>query len=144
MGEVDIDKLMEIYKFVTNFCKSNQLYFKFIVDQGKMETAIEFFSFTKAEHPPRSKNWNEVKNNGNVILVPDLLDIHDRIIIEYEEESKPMKGPKIIKRGHSEESTKDMLRDEYYRKSGFRFFKVWESDTEWKKPLGKFLLRCNA
>ena len=146
IGEIDIDKLMEIYKFITNFCKSNQLFFKFTVDQGKFETAIEFIQSPAnyMSHPPISKNWVALKKNGNVVLVPDILDYTNKIIIEYEEESQPMHGPKIIKKGHSEESKHDTDRDTFYESRKFRVFKVWESDKEWKKSLGKFLLRCNG
>lgn len=144
MGEVDIAKLMEIYVFVLDFCKGRNIFFRFAVDEGKFETAIEFISFTEAVHPPISSSWTALRKNGNAIYVPDLLDFPNKIIIEYEEESKPMKGPKIIKKGHSEESTVDMLRDKFYKDAGFRLFKVWESDIEWKKKLGEFLLRCNA
>lgn len=144
MGEVDIGKLMEIYTFVLDYCKANNIFFKFAIDQGHYETAIEFVSFTEAVHPPISSNWPAVRKNGSAVFVPDLLDFTNKIIIEYEEEPLPMKGPKIIKKGHSEESTHDMLRDKFYKDAGFRLFKVWETDEEWKEKLGEFLLRCNA
>ena len=141
MGEQDIEKLMEIYTHLTNFCKTNNFNFKFKVDQGNFETAIEFMG-NGHSHPPISSNWTALQKNGHAVICPDLLDYRNKIVIEYEEEPKPMKGPKIIKKGHTEESKKDTDRDNFYEQGKFKLFKIWEFDDDWRRHLDKFILQC--
>lgn len=142
MGEVDLSMLMVIYKYVTEFSNDNSIPYKFVVDQGKFETAIEFMSYSKHCHPPISSNWTAVKKNGYAIYCPDLLDYNNQIILEYEEEAKPQKGPKIRKKGHFEESAHDEARDTFYKEGGFRVFKIWQTDENWRFKLEQFIMYC--
>lgn len=133
MGQADLERLFKVYYEINFIKKKHNLLCNFKIDTGSFETAIEFTAIGY-HHPPKSKNWNELKQSGNDILCPDLLDYHNRIIIEYEEEPRPGK------KGHTEESKRDEKRDYFYRIGGFRLFKVWESDGVWKEKLEKFLL----
>jgi len=127
MGEVDYGNLHKIYRKCVDYCNQENLPYKFKVDSGNYETAIEFWAIGY-HHPPKSANWNYAKSQGNEIKCPDLLDYDHKLIIEYEEEPKPgKKGGKLGKKGHTEESTKDEHRDQLYRIAGFRLLKFWES-----------------
>ena len=56
-----------------------------------------------------------------------------------------MKGPKIKKKGHWEESKRDSRRDEFYRLAGFRVLKIWEHELKeetWQAKLKDFLQNC--
>ena len=145
MGEVDLVILSDINKVVKKLEKENNWNFSFKTDDGTFETAIEFTAIGY-HHPPKSKNWNESKKEGNEIKCPDLLDFHNRIILEYEEEPKPGKRMgKLGKKGHTEESEKDSHRDMLYRIAGFRLFKIWETEykeNSYEKKLWKFLCDC--
>ena len=142
MGIVDYERLHKIYQEAKKICKENNLNFHFKIDSGNFETALEFTAIGY-NHPPRSKNWDEVKKEGNTILCPDLLDFEHRIIIEMEEESKPgKKSGKLGRKGHTEESSRDTNRDQLYRIGGFKLCKVWESEFksgEYKHKLYEFL-----
>lgn len=136
MGEVDLGDLHKIYRKCVDYCKQENLPYKFKVDSGNYETAIEFWAMGY-HHPPKSANWNYAKSQDNEIKCPDLLDYHNKLIIEYEEESKPGKrGGKLGKKGHTEESNKDEHRDQLYRIAGFKLLKFWETDLKeenWNK-----------
>ncbi len=133
MGHVDIEILMEINKEIK---KLNTKY-SFIVDHGSFETAIEFWGMGY-HHPPKSANWEESRDNGNEIKCPDLLDYSNKLIIEYEEEPKPgKKGGKLGKKGHTEESIRDIHRDQLYRIAGFKVLKIWESEYKSKEFIEK-------
>lgn len=142
MGVKDLDALHEIYEILKAYCKKYKLPFKFTVDDGSFETAIEFWAMGY-HHPPKSKDWEESKKNGTKIKCPDILDFEHRLIIEYEEEPKPgKKGGKLGKKGHTEESSKDQHRDQLYRIAGFKLLKIWESefkDGSWIKKLNIYL-----
>jgi len=104
MGIVDYENLYKIYRTCVDYCKVEKLPFHFKVDSGTYETAIEFTAIGY-HHPPRSKSWKELKEQGNEIKCPDLLDFENKLIIEYEEEPKPGKiGGKLGKKGHTSES----------------------------------------
>lgn len=149
LGISDIMRIHPVYRLCVDLEKKHNWGFQFKEDSGGMENAIEFFETLYEKeirvipyHPPLAKNWNDAEN----IRVPDILDFHNRIIIEIEEESKPNKGPKIRKKGHWEESRRDQKRDWYYIKAKFRIFKVWESQMkdmdQVKNDLWKFLSDC--
>lgn len=137
MGAVDIEILMEINEEI----KKHGIY-SFKVDHGEYQTGLEFWEIGYY-HPPKSKSWEEAKAQGNTIKCPDLLDITNKRIIEFEEESKPgKKGGKLGKKGHTEESKRDSNRDYLYRISGFNVLKIWETDYlngTWKEKLYNFL-----
>ncbi len=141
MGEADIEILLHINMEVRKICQENDLPFRFKTDDGDYETAIEFWAMGY-HHPPKSQSWEESKKQGNEIKCPDLLDYPHKLIIEFEEESTPNRGPKIIKKGHTEESRKDSRRDQLYRMGGFKLLKIWEFDYKsglWRQQLKDFL-----
>lgn len=143
MGEVDYETLHKIYRKCIEYCFDNELPYRWKVDSGNFETAIEFWAMGYF-HPPKSKSWEELKAKGNEIKCPDLLDYKHKLIIEYEEEPKPGKrGGKLGKKGHTEESKKDEHRDQLYRIAGFKLLKIWESeyksDNIWQQKLHEFL-----
>lgn len=137
MGEVDVVVLDDIRKITKRLDLENNWGFKFKIDLGTWETAIEF-TVIGYNHPPKSKSWEESKEAGNEIKCPDLLDYDNRIILEYEEEAKPQRGSKIIQKGHTEESNRDYHRDQLYRIGGFRLFKVWQSEYKKLKSNGAY------
>jgi len=145
MGEVDVEILHDILETTKTLEKENNWGFKFRTDNGKFETAIEFTAIGY-HHPPKSNSWEEAKSEQNEIKCPDLLDFHNRIILEYEEEEgRPKSGAYLAKKGHNELSDSDQHRDHLYRIGGFRYFKIWESaykDGSYKKKLWKFLCDC--
>lgn len=94
-------------------------------------------------HPPRANNWDDLPRY--LANAPDVMDFHNRIIIEYEEESKPQRGPKIIKKGHWSECKHDEDRDRKYKAVEFRLCKIWESEYKkgtWINKLFHFLADC--
>jgi hypothetical protein len=143
MGEIDIDNLMKIYRECVRLCKKYRWPFAFTVDHGTYETAIEFID-SKPYHPPISENWD----SKPIIFCPDLLDYHNKIIIEYEEEvGKRLPGAKLAVKGHHREGDMDNKRDFkrtiYYESGGFRVLRIYESDILWHKKLKEFLGSMN-
>lgn len=152
MGEVDIEKLSEIYRYLIHYCKLNYIDYKFTVDHGNFETAIEFYDYcnmdscfvqTSIHHPPISKDW---KNNPK-IKCPDILDFNNKIIIEYEEETgKRRHGAKLAKKGHGHPGDLLNKRDEekfkLYKEGNFRVLRIWESNNDWKSDVNKFINSC--
>ncbi len=140
MGQVDIENLFRIYDAANSIIKKHSLLISFKIDHGTYETAIEFMG-NHFFHPPISKNWDSHPD----IFCPDLLDWHNKIIIEYEEEVGPrMVGAFLAKKGHHREGDMDNKRDtrrgKYYTQAGFHMLRIWNSDESWKKKLEKFLL----
>ena len=143
VGQIDIESLFRVYNKIKKITKHHNLQFFFKIDHGTYETAIEFIE-KKSYHPPISKNWDSNPD----IFCPDLLDWHNKIIIEYEEEVGPRKhGAFLAKKGHHREGDLDNKRDtrrgEYYRYGGFHILRIWESDELWAEKLEKFLLELN-
>jgi hypothetical protein len=139
MGVVDLDNLFRVYYEINSIKKKYNLLCNFKIDEGSYETAIEFTE-KRHFHPPISKDWS----NNPVIFCPDLLDYHNKIIIEYEEEvGNRRPGAKLAKKGHNREGDFDTKRDErrakYYKKGGFIVFRIWESDKMWREKLKDFL-----
>lgn len=128
MGVSDIMRVYPVYRLVTNQCEEFGWPYQFKEDLGSFETAIEFWAMGY-HHPPKSKDWDEVKKAGHEIKCPDILDFYNKIIVEFEEESKPgKKSGKLGKKGHTEESNRDSNRDQLYRIAGFRLCKIWECE----------------
>ena len=150
MGEVDIIILNDIYREAVKQEIKNNWGFKFKVDDGNFETAIEFYETLDKEmdvfHPPIAKDWNDAKT----IQCPDILDFENKIIIEYQEETgKRRKGAYLAKKGHGHPgdlaNIRDSRRDSNYSRGGFRVLNIWESDYKnesWKKTLWVFLCDC--
>ena len=86
----------------------------------------------------------EYRKKGFRQFVPDLIDFKNKIIIEYQEESKGRQGVlrrrgKINKKGHDEFSDED--KDIFYELAEFNQLKIWEntSQTEQDEELKNFL-----
>lgn len=140
MGEIDIEKLFDVYYETLLIVKKYDLPYRFTVDEGTYETAIEFVG-DKSFHPPISSDWT----TKPIILCPDLLDYYNKIIIEYEEEvGNPKPGAKLARKGHNREGDFNTKRDEnrnyFYKKIGFSVFRIWDSDKFWRTKLKDFLL----
>lgn len=149
MGEVDIVVLNEIYRKCIELEKEHNWGFQFKEDSGSFETMIQFIENVNtdgnvtlaAHHPPKAANWDEMK----ICNAPDILDFNNKIIIEFEEESLPQKGPKIRRKGHWAESKRDTNRDQNYNKAGFRVCKIWQNELkkgDWPLKLFYFLADC--
>lgn len=152
MGEVDIEKLNEIYRHLILFCQENYIDYNFTVDHGSYETAIEFYDYrnidssliqTSVHHPPISQNWSR----NSKIKCPDILDYNNRIIIEYEEETGNKKlGAKLANKGHGHpgdlSNKKDTEKFLLYKEGNFRVFRIWESNENWKHDVDSFLNSC--
>jgi len=118
---------MVLYKIV-NECRRLENEFRwgyqFKWDQGDFETKIE---------DPETGDF----------FCPDVVDVHNKIIIEHEEEAKANTGYHKAKkhRGHTDyTNTRDRKRDAFYKKLGFEVLKIWESDKQWKTKLKQFLV----
>ena len=140
MGQVDIESLFRIYEQIKKIIKQNNLIFSFKIDHGTYETAIEFVG-EKCFHPPISKNWDSHPD----IFCPDLLDWHNKIIIEWEEEvGEQRRGAFLAKKGHHREgdidNTRDARRGTFYKHSRFHILRIWESDDSWREKLENFLV----
>ena len=142
MGQIDLEKLFVVYYETLSITKKHNLPFRFKIDEGTYETAIEFIE-DKPHHPPHSQSWK----SQPLILCPDLLDYRHKIIIEYEEEiGEPTRNAKLAKKGHNREgdfnTKRDHRRNKYYTLGGFRVLRIWESDEgeSWREKLENFLL----
>jgi len=144
MGQVDIQNLFRIYDEANSIIKKHSLLLHFMIDHGSYETAIEFIG-ERSFYPPISKNWDTNPD----IFCPDLLDFHNKIIIEYEEEvGNPKSGAKLAKKGHNREgdvdNKRDSRRNEYYAQCDFKLLRIWESDKDWKEKLENFLIKWGS
>lgn len=134
MGISDTVPLHKIYDKALAYCKENKLPYRFKVDDGSFETAIEFWALGY-HHPPRSENWEKSREAGNEIKCPDLLDITHKLIIEYEEEGqKHLSGARLARKGHGPEgdmsNKRDTDRDQLYRIGGFKVLRFYEVDLK--------------
>jgi len=141
VGLIDIDSLFRIYEQIKKITKEHNLSCSFKIDHGTYETAIEFVG-TLSFHPPISENWDSDPN----IFCPDLLDWHNKIIIEYEEEvGERRRGAFLAKKGHHREgdmdNKRDTRREKFYMHRGFHILRIWESDKLWEKKLEAFLIK---
>ena len=144
MGQVDIESLFRIYEEIKQITKKHNLLYSFKVDHGTYETAIEFVG-NHFVHPPISKNWDSHSD----IFCPDLLDWHNKIIIEYEEEvGEQRRGAFLAKKGHHREgdmdNKRDTRRDTFYKQGGFHILRIWEADNMWEEKLVTFLLALKS
>jgi len=145
LGEVDIVVLHDIYKHACRLEKEFNWGYHFEVDSGGFETMLAFHKGGNLTVPNiiiQNMHPDTIKRKYKV-LVPDIIDYSNKVIIEYEEESEPMKGPKIRKRGHWEESKHDAERDLYYHNAGYTVLKIWENEYNrdvWKPKVKEFLM----
>ncbi len=135
MGIQDLDRLEQVQKYANSFPGAN-----FIIDANTRESAntILIDEYGHVIKSPISKEVaDNLRKDGFRPFVPDLLDFKNARIIEYQEEPKPMRGPKIIKKGHDEFSDSD--KDLFYELAGFKQLKIWESDQDWMRKIDAFL-----
>ena len=146
MGIQDLQKLFEINQQIKQFDKKK--YYNFIMDtdtkEGKTRIVIDEFGVWKKTPYLTEEQAIEFRKKGFRQFVPDLIDFKNKIIIEYQEESKGRQGVlrrrgKINKKGHDEFSDED--KDLFYKLAEFNQLKIWEntSPEEQKEELEKFL-----
>ena len=146
MGIQDLQKLFEINKQIKQFDKKK--YYNFIIDtdtkEGRTRIIIdEFGTWEKTPHLTEEQA-TEYRKKGFRQFVPDLIDFKNKIIIEYQEESKGRQGVlrrrgKINKKGHDEFSDED--KDIFYELAKFNQLKIWENTpiTKQEEELKVFL-----
>ena len=146
MGIQDLQKLFEINQQIKQFDKKK--HYNFIIDtdtkEGKTRIVIDEFEAWKKTTYLTEEQAIEFRKKGFRQFVPDLIDFKNKIIIEYQEESKGRQGVlrrrgKINKKGHDEFSDED--KDLFYKLAEFNQLKIWEntSPEEQKEELKKFL-----
>ena len=146
MGAQDLQKLFEIKNQIQQIDKKND--YNFIIDsdtkEGRTRIIIDEFGTWKKMPNLTEEQASEYRRKGFRQFVPDLIDFKNKIIIEYQEESKGRQGVlrrrgKINKKGHDEFSDED--KDLFYKLAEFNQLKIWEntSPEEQKEELEKFL-----
>ena len=146
MGAQDLQKLFEIKNQIQQIDKKN--HYNFIVDsdtkEGRTRIIIDEFGTWKKMPNLTEEQASEYRRKGFRQFVPDLIDFKNKIIIEYQEESKGRQGVlrrrgKINKKGHDEFSDED--KDVFYELAEFNQLKIWEntSPEEQKEELKRFL-----
>ena len=146
MGVQDLQKLFEINQQIKQIDEKND--YNFIIDtdtkEGKTRIVIDEFGVWKKTPYLTEEQATEYRKKGFRQFVPDLIDFKNKIIIEYQEESKGRQGVlrrhgKINKKGHDEFSDED--KDLFYKLAEFNQLKIWEntSPEEQKEELKKFL-----
>ena len=146
MGIQDLEKLFDISEQIKQIDKEN--YYNFMIDtdtkEGKTRIVIDEFGTWKKVPILTEKQALEFRKKGFRQFVPDLIDFKNKIIIEYQEESKGRSGilrkhGKINKKGHDEFSDED--KDIFYELAKFNQLKIWENTPpdEQKKELKEFL-----
>jgi hypothetical protein len=146
MGIQDLQKLFEINQQIKQFDKKK--HYNFIIDtdtkEGKTRIVIDEFGTWKKTPYLTEEQAIEFRKKGFRQFVPDLIDFKNKVIIEYQEESKGRQGVlrrrgKINKKGHDEFSDED--KDLFYKLAEFNQLKIWEntSPEEQKEELEKFL-----
>ena len=146
MGVQDLQKLFEINQQIKQIDEKN--YYNFIIDTDTKEgkTRIVIDEFGRWEKTPclTEEQAIQFRKKGFRQFVPDLIDFKNKIIIEYQEESKGRQGVlrrrgKINKKGHDEFSDED--KDIFYELAEFNQLKIWENtpQTEQDEELKNFL-----
>ena len=134
MGFYDLEVLMVLRDYIQGF---HGIEFK--IDKAKFDTAIFINEYGKLVIPEPNTDAAALKKQGFKEFVPDLWNYNLMAAIEYQEEPKPMKGPKIIKKGHTEFS--DEEKDLYYKIAGIRQLKIWESNPNWMETIDSFICK---
>ena len=146
MGAQDLQKLFEIKNQIQQIDKKN--YYNFIIDsdtkEGRTRIIIDEFGTWKKMPNLTEEQASEYRKKGFRQFVPDLIDFKNKIIIEYQEESKGRQGVlrrrgKINKKGHDEFSDED--KDIFYELAKFNQLKIWENTpiTKQEEELKIFL-----
>ena len=150
MGIQDLEKLFEINQEIKKIDKEND--YNFIIDsdtkEGRTRIIIDEFGTWKKMPNLTEEQASEYRKKGFRQFVPDLIDFKNKIIIEYQEESKGRQGilrrrGKINKKGHDEFSDED--KDIFYELAKFDQLKIWENTSyeNQKKELKEFLKLFN-
>ena len=135
MGINDLDRLNQIAIYANSF---PSFHFTMDTDTKHSTNCILIDEYGHVIKSPISKTVaDNLRKDGYKPFVPDLLDIKNKLIIEYNEEPRPWRGAKIIKKGHTEFSDQD--KDLYYKLAGFHQLKIWESDKFWTDKINSFL-----
>jgi len=146
MGIQDLQKLFKINQQIKQFDKKK--HYNFIIDtdtkEGKTRIVIDEFGTWEKTPYLTEEQAIQFRKKGFRQFVPDLIDFKNKVIIEYQEESKGRQGVlrrrgKINKKGHDEFSDED--KDLFYKLAEFNQLKIWEntSPEEQKEELEKFL-----
>ena len=146
MGIQDLEKLFDINEQIKQIDKEN--YYNFMIDtdtkEGKTRIVIDEFGTWQKVPVLTEKQAGEFRKKGFRQFVPDLIDFKNKIIIEYQEETKSRYGilrkhGKINKKGHDEFSDED--KDIFYELAKFNQLKIWEntSPSKQKEELKEFL-----
>jgi hypothetical protein len=136
MGIQDLDRLDQIGTYANSFTK---YHFTIDTDTKNSDNGITINEYGICYKDPLTEvAARQLKKLGFKRFVPDLLDWKNKRIIEYQEEPKPCKGPKIIQKGHDEFS--DENKDLFYKLAGFKQLKIWESDQDWMHKIDGFLI----
>jgi len=145
MGIQDLDKLIEIKKWIRQFEIIHNVDFDFIVDvdtqEGRTRILIDETGHTIRAKQLSQQEANSYKSKGYVMLVPDLMDWKRKLVIEYQEEPKKGRGAHYGKKGHTEFS--DENKDLYYQLGGLKQLKLWEETPrdQQQKELNSFLFK---
>ena len=132
MGIQDLEKLFHIKQQIKKIDKER--YYNFMIDTDTKEgkTRIIIDEFGKWQKAPclTKEQADTFRKKGFRQFVPDLIDFKNKIIIEYQEESKGRQGVlrrhgKINKKGHDEFSDED--KDIFYDLAKFNQLKIWEN-----------------
>ena len=135
MGITDLDRLNQIATYANSFPSFN---FTMDTDTKNSINCILIDEYGHVIKSPITKTVaDNLRKDGYRPFVPDLLDIKNKMIIEFQEESTPWRGSKIIKKGHDEFSDED--KDLYYQLAKFHQLKIWESDKFWTDKIDSFL-----
>jgi len=146
MGIQDLEKLFDINNQIKQIDKKN--YYNFLIDtdtkEGKTRIIINELGLWKKVPFLTEEQAINFRKEGFRQFVPDLIDFKNKIIIEYQEESKGRQGilrrrGKINKKGHDEFSDED--KDIFYELAKFSQLKIWENTppAEQKEELKIFL-----
>lgn len=139
MGHQDLERLIEVGKFANSFPG-----YSWTIDIDTKTTKKllinEYGGYLYGHY-----SWNYVKELRLKFpklnfqqYVPDLIDIKNKKIIEYQEEPGPRRpGAKLARKGHDEFSDSD--KDLFYGLAGFNQLKIWESEKDWMELIEQFL-----
>ena len=132
MGIQDLEKLFHIKQQIKKIDKEKHYNFMIDTDTKEGKTRIIIDEFGKWQKAPclTKEQADTFRKKGFRQFVPDLIDFKNKIIIEYQEESKGRQGVlrrhgKINKKGHDEFS--DENKDIFYDVAKFNQLKIWEN-----------------